>query len=174
MATRSFCPRPIDVLPATSTNFTFSTLTTSGNYNFSCYGPNGFLRQFAGNLKADCGQIEAVSYLNPITDGFKITLANPGGVPTVFTVTNGWFANSLATYTVPANSTNIVFLDTSTNNVGVATNLFGVFTNTGWYDLTVTASSDSQFVRRFAGHIETSATPPGINSSENPSGFKDL
>jgi len=167
-------PTPIDVSSATSTNFTFSTLTTSGNYNFSCYGPNGFLRQFAGNLKADCGQIEALPYLNPITEGFKIALANPGGVPTVFTITNGWFANSLATYTVPGNSTNVVFVDASTNVVGTATNLFGTFTNTGWYDLTVTASSDSLFVRRFAGHIETSANPAGIISSENPSGFKDL
>jgi len=151
-------PTPFDVLPANSLIGAFST-QTSGHYDFSCYGPNGFLRRFAGNLKTDAGQLDSVALLNPCANGLEITLANSGGAPVVFSVTNGWFANSLNTYTVPANSTNLVFLDASTNN--------------GWYDLTVTAASDSLFVRRFAGHIETNAIPAAFVSSENPSGFKD-
>ena len=152
-------PTPYDVMPSNSTSATFSTLTTGGKYDFSCYGPNGFLRRLAGNLDEDCGQIESLSYLNPSTDGIKITLANPSGSAVVFNVTNGWFANSLASYSAPAKSTNVVFLDASTNN--------------GWYDLTVTAGADSLFLRRFAGHIETNGLTDTLVSSENPSGYKD-
>jgi len=152
-------PQPYDVNPSNSTSAAFSTLTTGGNYDFSCYSANGFLRRFAGNVAADCGNIDSLPYLNPITDGFKLTLANPGSSNVVFSVTNGWYANSLTTYLVPANSTNVVYFDASTNN--------------GWYDLTVTAGSDSLFVRRCAGHIEINANPAGISSSENPSGFTD-
>jgi hypothetical protein len=151
-------PTPFDVLPTNSLTGAFST-QTGGHYDFSCYSANGFLRRFAGNLKTDAGQLDSVAYLNPGLNALEISLANSGGSSVVFSVTNGWFANSLATYTVPANSTNLVFLDASTNN--------------GWYDLTVTANSDSQFVRRFAGHIETNAVPVALVSSENPSGFKD-
>jgi hypothetical protein len=40
----------------------------------------------------------------------------------------------------------------------LATNSFSVGTNSaGWYDFTVTASSDASFLRRLAGHIETTA-----------------
>jgi len=152
-------PAPYDVNPSNSLTGTFSTSAAGGNYDYSCYSANGFLRRFAGNVPMDAGQIDSVSYLNPFADGFEISLANACNSNVVFSVTNGWFTNSLVTYTVPANSTNIVFLDASTNN--------------GWYDLTVTAGSDPLFVRRFAGHIETNAPPAGILSSENPSGFKD-
>ena len=156
----AIAPLPYDVNSSNAASSSFSTSGTGGNYDFSCYSANGFLRRFAGNMTADAGKIESVSYLNPTADGVKITLANPGTTSVTFSVTNGWFANSLATYTVPAGSTNVVFLDASTNN--------------GWYDLKVTASSDSLFVRRFAGHLETNVPPDGLSSSENPSGFKDM
>jgi phospholipase C len=160
-AYRNDGPWPYDVASSNSTtSISFSTGTYGGEYDFSCYGPNGFLRRFAGNLNSDCGQVEAISYLNPSTGGVEITLANPSASSVVFSVTNGYVANSLVTYTVPANSTNVVALDTSTNNY--------------WYDLTTTASSDALFVRRFAGHIETnSAVSSTLASSKNASGYKD-
>jgi phospholipase C len=158
-AYRSDGPWPYDVNPGNSASALFSTTTNGGNYDFSCYGPNGFLRRFAGNLNADCGQVEAVSYLNPYTGGFEITLGNPSGSAVVFSVTNGYFANSLATYQVPAYSTNLVSLDLTTNN--------------GWYDLTATTGRDSLFLRRFSGHIESNAAPAGLTSSENPSGYRE-
>ena len=159
-AYRTDGPWPFDVASGSAVSTNFSVATVAGNYDFSCYGPNGFLRRFAGNVGTDCGQVEAVSYLNPLTGGMAVALANPGASAVVFTVTNGYYANSLVTYSVPANSTNVVYLNTTTNN--------------GWYDLTATASSDAQFVRRFAGHIETNGTlSAGLVSSENASGYKD-
>ena len=155
----SILPAPFDVNPSNTLTGTFSIGVPTGNYDFSCYGPNGYLIRFAGNVAADYGQVDSQAYLNPFTDGFKITLANTTSSNVVFTVTNGWYANSLATYTVPAGSTNVVFLNTTTNN--------------GWYDLAVTAGNDPLFLRHFAGHIETNTTPAGLLSSENPSGFKD-
>jgi phospholipase C len=169
----TIAPKPYDISPSNSATASFSIGSSGGKYDFSCYSANGFLRRFAGNLGADADEIESVSYLNPVTDGLKITLANPGNSSVVFSVTNGYLPNSLTAYTVPAGSTNIVAIDTSANVIGTATNAFGTFTNSGWYDLTVTASGDNLFVRRFAGHIETAPAPAGIVSSENPSGFKD-
>jgi phospholipase C len=158
-AYRTDGPWPFDVMSSNTATTAFSTTPYSGDYDFSCYGPNGFLRRFAGNIDSDCGQIESVSYLDPYNGGFKITLANPGGSAVVFSVSNAYYANSLATYTVPAHSTNVVGVDTTTNN--------------GWYDLITTASSDPLFVRRFAGHLESNLAPAGLVSSENPSGFRD-
>ena len=158
-AYRNDGPWPFDVVSSNTVTTNYSLAASSGNYDFSSYGPNGFLRRFAGNLNADSGKIEAISYLNPSADSLAITLANPGSSPVVFSVTNGYFSNSLATYTVPAFSTNVLDLDASTNN--------------GWYDLTAIASSDPLFVRRFAGHIETNGLSGTLVSSENASGYKD-
>jgi len=166
---------PYDVASSNATtSIAFNTTPYGGNYDFSCYGPNGFLRRFGGNLTADSGNIESIAYLNPSTGGVEITLANGSSSAVTFSVTNGYFANSLATYTVPANRTNVVAFNAATNIVGTLTNAFGTFANTGWYDLAVTASSDSLFVRRFAGHVETAnAIQGGLVSSENASSFGD-
>jgi len=125
----------------------------------TCYGPNGFQRRFAGNVSADCNQIESVAYLNPGTGGLEVTLANATASPVMFTVTNGYFANSLTNYTVPANTTNVVSA--------------GSETNTGFYDLTVTASADNLFLRRFLGREETNGAASAIASSHNPSRVGD-
>ena len=135
---------PFDVDTTSSASAAFSTATTGGNYDFSCYGPNGFQRRFAGNLTADAQKIEAVSILNPVNGGIKLELANASSATVSFTVTNG-YALSSASYNVPAHTTNVVNVGSETNN--------------GFYDVTVTASADSAFVRRFLGRVETFAPP---------------
>ncbi len=134
-----------DVPFTNSAGMSFSTATTAGNYDFSCYGPNGFQRRFAGNLTADAQKIEATSILNPANAGLKIALANPSASSVTFVVTNGYFLNSAVSYNLPAHTTNVVNVGSETNN--------------GFYDVTVTASADAAFVRRFLGRVEAYTAP---------------
>lgn len=144
-------PLPFDVDTGESANASFSTAATAGKYDFICYGPNGFQRRFAGNINSDAGKIEAVSILNPLNGGIKIELANFSSAAMTFVVTNGYALNSSISYPVAAHTTNMV-------NVGSET-------NKGFYDVTVTASTDSLFVRRFLGRVET-YVPPKLSGSK--------
>jgi hypothetical protein len=117
--------------------------SANGGYDFTCYGPNGFQRRFAGNIQIDCGQIEVSSQVTP--DGnIALALANTSSGPVNFTVTDNLNAGTNWLLNLPAASgTNLTFGTLNTNN--------------GWYDLTATADADTNFLRHFAGHIETGA-----------------
>ena len=138
-AYRGDAPQPFDVPDASSASTAYDLSTTSGKYDFSCYGPDGFQRRFAGNLAADYQKIEAVSILNSTNGGIAIALENLSSSAVTFNLTNGYTANA-GSYSVPANSTNVVNIGSETNN--------------GLYDVTITASADSTFVRRFLGRVE--------------------
>jgi len=150
---------PFDVTNTQTAGATFSLAASAGNYDFSCYGPNGFQRRFAGNLSADFQKIEATSVVNSVIGGIKILLANTTASAVTFTVTNGYVAGGLVNLSVPANSTNVVKVNSETNG--------------GFYDVTVTASADVMFLRRFLGRVESSSISSSLASSKNPSVFSD-
>ncbi len=132
-------PQPFDVPNATPVSTTFN-VSTNGKYDFSCYGPNGFQRRFAGNLASDAQKIEAVSTLDTFTGGLGIALENPSASALIFALTNGYTTNAAVSYYVSAHATNSVTIGSETNN--------------GFYDVTVTVGTDSAFVRRFLGRVE--------------------
>jgi phospholipase C len=138
---------PFDVDTTNSASMSFSTSGTAGKYDFTCYGPNGFQRRFAGSITNDAQKIEALSILDPVNGGMKIELDNSSASTVTFGVTNGYVISGLSNYIVPAHSTNVI-------NIGSET-------NAGFYDIKVTASSDSLFVRRFLGRVET-FVPPSV------------
>ena len=138
-AYRADAPQPFDVPNATSAGTTYSLSTTSGKYDFSCYGPDGFQRRFAGNLASDYQKIEAISILSPTNGGIAIALENFSSSAVTFGVTNG-YTTQTGSYSVPAHSTNVVNVGSETNN--------------GLYDVTITSSADSAFARRFLGRVE--------------------
>lgn len=114
-----------------------------GGYDFTCYGPNGFQRRFAGNAAQDAGQINVFSRINPAF-GIGLRLANTSTNTVNFTITDNLNGGAASTYTMPTDSfTNAPFPVLAGNN--------------GWYDLTVTADADSSFVRHLAGHVENGA-----------------
>ena len=88
---------------------------------------------------------------NPVNGGIKIELDNPSSSSVTFVLTNGYAANGSASHPVPAHSTNVVNVGSETNN--------------GFYDVTVTASADSLFVRRFLGRVET-YVPPTVSGGK--------
>jgi hypothetical protein len=74
------------------------------------------------------------------TGGLQIQLVNFSASSVTFWATNGYAGNAVASYVVPAHSTNLV-------DAGSAT-------NSGLYDLTVAAGADGSFVRRFLGRVQ--------------------
>jgi phospholipase C len=128
-------------------------------YDYTCCGPDGFQRRFAGNLAADCGQIEAISSIDTNADAISVVTENSSATAVKFVITDAYGIEGPWTNTVPAGSS--------------ATNVISSgFDNSGWYDLTVTASSDGNFLRRFTGHIENgmlSLTEPVLLPPPPPS-----
>ncbi|GLQ87350.1 phosphocholine-specific phospholipase C [Dyella flagellata] len=119
----------------------------SGSYNLSVIGPNRFLRRFAGNLN-NAGQNCSVtsSYaIDPVSGQLAIyfALSNAGSASVTFTIAaNNYTSEGPWTYDVAAGAT----IDT----------YFAAVANTnGWYDFTLTLASDSSWIRRYSGHLET-------------------
>jgi phospholipase C len=133
-----------------STNsFAVSELDTN-TYDFTCYGPNGFQRRFAGSLQNDCDQIEASSSIDTNFGIIILTMQNFTTNAVQFVITDGYGMGGPWTNAVPDETTGAIEFP-------------AVASNDGWYDLTVTANSDPAFLRQFTGRIETgspSATEP--------------
>ncbi len=116
----------------------------NGQYDLTCYGPNGFQRRFAGSLASDCNQIEAASIIDTNAGSIAVELQNTTGSTVEFILTDGYGLGGPWTNNVPPGL--------------IATNVFAaVAGNNGWYDLTVTTASDARFARHYTGHIETGA-----------------
>jgi phospholipase C len=139
-------PQPFDVPNATSASTTFSLSASAGKYDYSCYGPDGFQRRFAGNLSSDYNKIEATAVLNQTNGTCLIALQNLSSASVIFTGTNG-YRNQTANYSVPAHSTVLINVGSETNN--------------GLYDVTITSSADALFLRRFLGRAQT-ILPPAL------------
>ena len=156
-AYRTDGPWQYDVAPRSQINDSFAvTGTFGGLYDFTVYGPHGFLRRFAGNLDVDCNRLEVTSYVDTNAGSITLVLQNstPNNVP--FAILDGFGLNGPWTNTVPPGS--------------LGTNVFfAVADNGGWYDLVVTADADPQFIRRLTGHVETGLATPTANNSPSAS-----
>jgi phospholipase C len=146
-------PAQCDVSPGGSLTESFAAATAVlGRYDLTCCGPNGFQRRFAGGLAADCGQIEAASSIDTNAGTITVAMQNTSGSAVEFILTDGYGLGGPWTNDVPPG------ID-ATNVIPAVAN------NNGWYDLTVTASSDASFIRHYTGHIETgaiTATEPAL------------
>ncbi|MFF1691414.1 MULTISPECIES: phosphocholine-specific phospholipase C [unclassified Streptomyces] len=121
---------------------------SAGKYDLTVHGPNGFLRVFKGtNTVAEPG---LTARHDASTGNLALTLTNPTGGDVHLTVTNA-YGGQPQTYTVRAGAT-----VTQTVDLGATKR---------WYDLKVTADSDSTYLRRLAGHVENGqagVSDPGI------------
>ena len=142
-------PDQFDVAPGNTATDNLNLFLQS-RYDFTCYGPDGFQRRFAGKINRDCGQLEVSSTISPSAGGIILTMQNASASRVIYTVTDGYGLGGPWTYVVPANSS--------------ATDVFGVLANNnGWYDLLVTCSGDARFLRRLMGHVESGI--PDANDS---------
>ena len=138
----------------------FNLSSTNGVYQFTVYGPNGFVRNFAGNAQ---GQSSG-NQVNAAQSGHNRKPALPE-VKTHYDVGNGnvylKFTNhgdSLARLSVVDNAYGahprpvIVPPGASIEEAWVLS------ASHHWYDLTVSDNDDASFQRRLAGHVETGKT----------------
>jgi phospholipase C len=136
---RAFAATPVLVAGGGSGSFVWDS-APSGAYDFSIHGPNGFLRRFAGAVVPD-GQndIGVPSVTVSITGGkLTLTLANAGRTEVRFSLQpNAYAGLGMMRYVKKGAKTKVVWP-----------------TQSGWYDVTVTANTGTGFSYRFAGRIE--------------------
>ena len=136
-------PWQYDVGPGGSVEDYFSVVTYgAGHYDLTLAGPDGFERQYAGDLNTACGALEASTTLHPAAGTVDVTYVNHGTAPVTFTTTAARTrTDGPWTDTVAAGATQTRTFDVTTMG-------------RGWYALNVTASTDASFARRFAGHLQ--------------------
>ncbi|MGW5425380.1 phosphocholine-specific phospholipase C [Streptomyces sp. NPDC003943] len=126
---------------------TWNTKYSKSLTDLTVHGPNGFLRRFRSPGKTAVPEVRARH--NAATGDLDLTFTNAGTTATV-TVTNAYGGSPVTlsvakgatvTYTVPLSA------------------------SARWYDVTVTSSATTDYLRRLAGHVETGAagtSDPGI------------
>ena len=133
-----------------SDSYALSSNGLSG-YDLSVYGPNGFLRSFRGSLSgASTVQLDIRAEYHKARNAITLKGTNCGSKPVSFAVTDGYSGKSITGTLQPGEA-------------GERT--WELNPNSGWYDLIVTAESDSTFRYQIAGHVETgeeSRTDPAI------------
>jgi phospholipase C len=115
-------------------------LPPQGDYGFSVYGPNGFLRTFKGG--AASGRVDldvAVRYETSTSLGVELTIVNKGTGPVSISIVNAYGGESFRKLLAAGER---------------VVKLFALRSTHGWYDLTIAADSDRGFERRLAGHVE--------------------
>ncbi|MEU3923487.1 phospholipase domain-containing protein, partial [Streptomyces sp. NPDC029004] len=121
---------------------------SKGVTDLTVHGPNGFLRRFRNPGKTAGPEVAARH--NAATGNLDLTFTNAGTADAYLTVTNA-YAGTPQTFTVRRGAT-----VTHSVDLGACRN---------WYDVTVTSTTSSNFLRRLAGKVETGASglsDPGI------------
>ncbi|MUN41102.1 phosphocholine-specific phospholipase C [Actinomadura litoris] len=120
------------------------TWSTGGAYEFSVFGPNGFLRRYSGE---GAGPEVSVHHSG---GSLHLVLVNNGRTSRRLTVSDGYNDRSVSYSIRPG---------------GRAVHRVPLRRTGSWYDVSVTCSGDASFLRRLAGHVEDgrpSTTDPGI------------
>ncbi|RSM49002.1 phospholipase C, phosphocholine-specific [Amycolatopsis balhimycina DSM 5908] len=121
-----------------------AALPASGGYDYTAYGPNGFVRQFRGS-----GAGPEVS-VRCSGSGLELVLTNSGTTTVKLTLTDAYGRRSVTRSLRPgARVVEVVETRRSGN----------------WYDVSVSSDHDPKFLRRLAGHGETgrpSTSDPAI------------
>jgi len=135
---------PFTVVSGTDKTYAYTAAKkNSYGYAFSIYGPDRFVRSFAGKVVAastTTGQIPRVAAV-PVTGAtpsLQLTLANDGSATVTYTLTVNDYAGTTQTVPVAANGTTVVNWPVDSD---------------GYYDVIITASTTDGFTRRYAGRI---------------------
>ncbi|RKP49323.1 phosphocholine-specific phospholipase C [Trinickia fusca] len=127
---------------------TFDLGVTGGAYSFRVYGPNGFMREFAGNVAAASGHEHKhaarpeVKAAYEVMDGHLcLALVNRGNAPVRLAIVDNAYGERTRHVELPPESERVERWPLAGSH--------------HWYDLTVSEHETRTFVRRLAGHIET-------------------
>jgi phospholipase C len=141
---RAATATPFTVVPGASKSYTWTAAEQdSYGYAFSVYGPDGFVRSFAGDIipvAATTGQVPRVA-ATPAGGSarrLRLTLANDGTALVVYTLTVNDYAGTARTVTVGAKGSETVAWPADED---------------GYYDVVISANTSDGFSRRYAGRI---------------------
>jgi phospholipase C len=121
----------------------WNTAYSNGVTDLTVFGPNGFLRTFKGKPVAGP---EVKARHNASTGDLDLTLTNSGSAAVMLTVTNAYDGGSKR-LSLSAGATMKYTVDLCKSK--------------SWYDVSVVVAGDNNFLRRFAGHVETGE--PGVS-----------
>jgi phospholipase C len=116
------------------------TWSASPSYSLSVYGPNGFVRYFNGSTGSAAAILGVSAQFG--TEGcgsIRLAVTNLGSAGTEVSVQNAYTGSSSSEVLGPGRSFE---------------NELSLQEFFGWYDLVVTASTDTTFNYRLAGHVE--------------------
>ncbi|WP_274562019.1 phosphocholine-specific phospholipase C [Streptomyces spiramyceticus] len=119
---------------------TWNSAYSKGTHNLTVHGPNGFLRTFKSPAKTKTP--EATARHNATTGNLDVTLTNPTTADAHLTITNT-YGGEPQTFTVRPSAT--------------VTHSVDLRATKRWYDVSITTDTNTTFLRRFAGHVETGA-----------------
>ncbi|MFJ8726424.1 phosphocholine-specific phospholipase C [Streptomyces sp. NPDC093269] len=124
---------------------------SNGAYDFTVHGPNGFLRQFAGQVASAGPEVSARHHGK---DGaVSLVLSNDGHSTVTLTIKDKYGKHKPVSYRLRPGAHVVHAAKTERTH--------------GWYDLLVTADHDATFVRRLAAHVEdgrSSTSDPALDA----------
>ena len=130
---------------------------SAGKYDLRAFGPNGFLREFKGDLAlAGVGkaQPEVEASYDAVDDRIVLRLRNTGSASCILAVKPNRYCSAAARTHVLGSGASV---DDAWSIAGAG----------HWYDLSITCNADAGYLRRLAGHIETglaSVSDPAIGA----------
>ncbi|BAN25826.1 phosphocholine-specific phospholipase C [Caballeronia insecticola] len=128
---------------------TFDLTNTNGVYAFTVYGPNGFVRNFAGSVStratdkqnARTSQPEVKAHYDIANGNLVLRFVNDGNAHAKLSIIDNAYGARTRQVNVPPNAK--------------VEETWILAASHHWYDLTVSDRDDTTFSRRIAGHIET-------------------
>ncbi|HEY2545164.1 MAG TPA: phospholipase C, phosphocholine-specific [Candidatus Acidoferrum sp.] len=131
------------------------TFGASGDasYDLSVFGPNGFLRTFAGSLLPGSANLTVKATYDCNSEGIALEIHNYSSSDVRVSISDAY-----------SGKTTIHRLEEHAS----FTYYSELHRSFGWYDLTVGVDSDPSFQRQLAGHVETgrdSTTDPAIGAA---------
>ncbi|MGH8173551.1 MAG: alkaline phosphatase family protein, partial [Rhodanobacteraceae bacterium] len=119
---------------------------THGIYDLSAYGPNGFLRTFAGDMilatDGSSANPEITATYDALSNTLLLHVVNDGAADCTLTLRANHYSDAAPeSHTVAAGT-----------SIDIA---WPLAASAHWYDITLTSDHDDWYKRRLAGHIET-------------------
>ena len=138
-----FTATPFTVVDGADKTYTWDTSTTGGDYAFSVYGPDGFVRSFAGAVVPAGGDsVQVPTVTTTLEQGAKralmVHLANDGREAVSYTLTRNDYVGQTQTVRIGVGGAKTVTWPTDSD---------------GYYDVIVTSNTSDGFTRRYAGRI---------------------
>jgi len=122
------------------------TLAPGGKFDFSVFGPNGYLRRFVGvadsTRRHNGGVLQIADGFDVANGNLQLRLKNGSNDRCTFKVVSAYSESKIdGNLHVRADDTETVMVDLRKSD--------------GWYDLTITVDIDTDAQWRIAGHVET-------------------